>query len=366
MSGGANGDSRSADRPSTGSLRSSPSIARTPTGSPLGAKKPPFTPATALTRRPIVLTRSRPAIRSFERTPRTRAGSTVRTLIRSAGRWRTIVVQSSPGSTSTAWAVAAPPTSPTRRVAAVAIPLRTPDRLGCARDPVRPSRLRQLHEGAHPVAAARRSPSSASPSTSSPARPARPSTSAATRTAASRSWSWMTGRRSRSPAPSSPTWQRALSTCPRTGSPAPACAQWMFFEQNRIEAELSYARFLKLSGRSEQIPEAFENRLERGRDALVALDRGLSDGREFIAGDYSIADIALYAYVHCAEDAGAELAPARCDHRLASPGRGHAEVRERPRAAAGTRARAAGLARPAPAADARPSPTRPGRAPRRP
>jgi glutathione S-transferase len=86
-------------------------------------------------------------------------------------------------------------------------------------------------------------------------------------------------------------------------------AQWMFFEQNRIEAELAYARFLKLSGRSAQIPEVFENRLERGRDALVALDRGLSDGRDFIAGDYSIADIALYAYVHCAADAGAELAP---------------------------------------------------------
>jgi glutathione S-transferase len=85
--------------------------------------------------------------------------------------------------------------------------------------------------------------------------------------------------------------------------------QWMLFEQNRIEAELAYARFLKLSGRSDQIPEVFENRLDRGRDALAALDRGLSDGRDFIAGDYSIADIALYAYVHCAEDAGAELAP---------------------------------------------------------
>jgi glutathione S-transferase len=85
--------------------------------------------------------------------------------------------------------------------------------------------------------------------------------------------------------------------------------QWMFFEQNRIEAELAYARFLKLSGRAGQIPEVFENRLERGRDALVAVDRGLSDGRDFIAGDYSIADIALYAYVHCAEDAGAELGP---------------------------------------------------------
>jgi glutathione S-transferase len=83
-------------------------------------------------------------------------------------------------------------------------------------------------------------------------------------------------------------------------------AQWMLFEQNRIEAELGYARFLRLSGRHERMPEVFENRLERGKDALAALDRGLSDGRDFVAGDYSIADIALYAYVHCAEDAAAE------------------------------------------------------------
>ena len=42
--------------------------------------------------------------------------------------------------------------------------------------------------------------------------------------------------------------------------------QWMFFEQNRVEAELSYARFLRLSGRHEQLPEVYENRLERGRE----------------------------------------------------------------------------------------------------
>lgn len=84
--------------------------------------------------------------------------------------------------------------------------------------------------------------------------------------------------------------------------------QWLFFEQSRIEAELAYARFLRLSGRHEQIPEAYENRLKRGRDALAALDRGLSDGREFVAaGGYSVADIALYGYVHCADDAGAHL-----------------------------------------------------------
>ena len=82
--------------------------------------------------------------------------------------------------------------------------------------------------------------------------------------------------------------------------------EWLFFEQDRVESELGYARFLRLSGRHQQLPEVYENRLERGNDALAALDRGLSDGREFVAGAYSIADIALYAYVHCAEDAGAE------------------------------------------------------------
>jgi glutathione S-transferase len=91
--------------------------------------------------------------------------------------------------------------------------------------------------------------------------------------------------------------------------PRTRVAQWMLFEQNRIEAELAYARFLRLSGRHEQMPEVYANRLERGKDALVALDRGLSDGRDFAAGDYSIADIALYAYVHCAGDAGADLGP---------------------------------------------------------
>jgi glutathione S-transferase len=83
--------------------------------------------------------------------------------------------------------------------------------------------------------------------------------------------------------------------------------EWMFFEQNRIEAELGYARFLRLSGRHEQMPEVYESRRERGRYALAALSRWLSDGRDFVTGgDYTVADIALYAYVHCAGDAGAD------------------------------------------------------------
>jgi len=85
--------------------------------------------------------------------------------------------------------------------------------------------------------------------------------------------------------------------------------EWLFFEQNRIEAELAYARFLHLSGRDREIPEVYENRVARGRDAVGALERGLTDEREFVAGGaYTVADIALYAYVHCAADAEVDLA----------------------------------------------------------
>jgi glutathione S-transferase len=83
--------------------------------------------------------------------------------------------------------------------------------------------------------------------------------------------------------------------------------QWMFFEQNRLEADLAVARFIKLTGRDEKYPEVFANLLARGRDALVTIDRALADGRPFITGDaYTVADIALYAYAHCGADAGAD------------------------------------------------------------
>jgi len=83
--------------------------------------------------------------------------------------------------------------------------------------------------------------------------------------------------------------------------------QWMFFEQNRIEADLAVARFWQLSGRAPAMGDAFANRQERGRDALATLDRALGDAREFVTGPaYTVADIALYAYVHRGADAGAD------------------------------------------------------------
>jgi glutathione S-transferase len=86
-----------------------------------------------------------------------------------------------------------------------------------------------------------------------------------------------------------------------------AVHQWLFFEQNRIDAHIAVARFLMLTGRDAQHPVFTEALQARGRDALAALARGLADERPFIAGDdYTVADIALYAYVHCAHEGGVD------------------------------------------------------------
>jgi glutathione S-transferase len=102
--------------------------------------------------------------------------------------------------------------------------------------------------------------------------------------------------------------------------------QWMFFEQNQIEASLAVARFLVLTGRAPRHPEFMDALLARGRDALAALGRGLADERPFIAGEqYTVADIALHAYVHCAHEAGVDareqgLVGAWLDRVEATPG----------------------------------------------
>ena len=85
--------------------------------------------------------------------------------------------------------------------------------------------------------------------------------------------------------------------------------QWMFFEQNHIEAELASARFMALTGRADREPEVFAAKVAAGRRSLESVARGLADGRPFLCGDaYTVADIALHAYVHCAGDAGADPA----------------------------------------------------------
>ena len=82
--------------------------------------------------------------------------------------------------------------------------------------------------------------------------------------------------------------------------------QWLFFEQNQVEAGARGRALHALTGQVPKKPEVFADRLRQGRNALRSLDRGLVDepsSRRALHGRRHRA----YGYVHCAADAGAEL-----------------------------------------------------------
>jgi glutathione S-transferase len=85
--------------------------------------------------------------------------------------------------------------------------------------------------------------------------------------------------------------------------------QWMFFEQYSHEPYVAVARFICRWLPAEHARRADLPRLiERGEQALAVMEKHLG-GREFFVGDhYTIADIALFAYTHCAADGGFDLA----------------------------------------------------------
>jgi glutathione S-transferase len=82
-------------------------------------------------------------------------------------------------------------------------------------------------------------------------------------------------------------------------------AQWLFFEQDRVMSGIGGARFRILTGRS---PELVRSRLALGESALKTLEAHLADGPYLVGRGCTIADLANFAYVHVAEDAGYRLA----------------------------------------------------------
>jgi glutathione S-transferase len=91
-------------------------------------------------------------------------------------------------------------------------------------------------------------------------------------------------------------WQRAQTLA------------WMFFEQYSHEPYVAVARFIcgwtpLDSPRRADLPKL----RERGDQALAVMERHLAANPWFSSLGYGIADIALFAYTHCAEDGGFEL-----------------------------------------------------------
>jgi glutathione S-transferase len=85
--------------------------------------------------------------------------------------------------------------------------------------------------------------------------------------------------------------------------------QWMFFEQYSHEPCIAVARAILRYQPPDSPRRAELPRLqERGHKALGVMQQHLAREPFFAGGRYSIADIALYAYTHCAADGGFELA----------------------------------------------------------
>jgi glutathione S-transferase len=85
--------------------------------------------------------------------------------------------------------------------------------------------------------------------------------------------------------------------------------QWMFFEQYDHEPAIAVVRFwLRYSDRPrEDFADRLDERVAAGYRALDALERHL-DGRSWLVGDgMTLADIALYAYTHVADEGGFEM-----------------------------------------------------------
>jgi glutathione S-transferase len=83
--------------------------------------------------------------------------------------------------------------------------------------------------------------------------------------------------------------------------------QWMFFEQYSHEPYVAVPRFWLTKG-IDVDPETLAERQRIGYLAFDALEPHLA-GHDYLVGDtFSIADIALYAYTHVADEGGFDLA----------------------------------------------------------
>lgn len=84
--------------------------------------------------------------------------------------------------------------------------------------------------------------------------------------------------------------------------------QWMCFEQSNIDKVLGRSRFLSCyPDFRETTRDEFEGWWAEGNRALSVLDAELEESEFLVGSTYSVADICLYGYVHCADEGGFDL-----------------------------------------------------------
>ena len=86
--------------------------------------------------------------------------------------------------------------------------------------------------------------------------------------------------------------------------------QWQFFEQYSHEPYIAVARFIQFYlNMPEDRLEEYKTTHKGGYKALRVMERQLQATPYLVGEQFSIADIALYAYTHVAHEGGFDLAP---------------------------------------------------------
>ncbi|MEH2090394.1 glutathione S-transferase family protein [Nostoc sp.] len=84
--------------------------------------------------------------------------------------------------------------------------------------------------------------------------------------------------------------------------------QWLCFEQYSHEPFIATSRFwISILGKTEEDSEAIKQKREPGYAALSLMDKHLTSQDFFVGERYTIADIALFAYTHVADEGGFDL-----------------------------------------------------------
>ncbi|MCR9364336.1 glutathione S-transferase family protein [Vibrio antiquarius] len=84
--------------------------------------------------------------------------------------------------------------------------------------------------------------------------------------------------------------------------------EWLFFEQYSHEPYIAVARFIqKYQGMPEYRLEEYKSLQSGGHKALQIMELQLSKTKFLVGDNISIADIALYAYTHVANEGGFNL-----------------------------------------------------------
>lgn len=84
--------------------------------------------------------------------------------------------------------------------------------------------------------------------------------------------------------------------------------QWLFFEQSSHEPNIATVRFwIAIAQLAEQKREAIVQKQKLGYAALQVMERHLEKHNYLVGNRYTIADIALYAYTHVAEEGNFDL-----------------------------------------------------------